>query len=140
MYPIVDENNKCVDKMRSSFCAGLHLSKEGSFILILVGYGYFMICLFSKPLGSMCHARTFIPRQNCLGINVIHNGIDPNYNFDRQHFFHLDIPTKFQYLNDSTILLSMSRFNMTYVKSKSKKILIPPFLLIIIITKTHKSN
>ena len=37
-----------------------------SHFLIPVGYGYLTVYLFSIPIGSIYHARVFIPRQNIL--------------------------------------------------------------------------
>ena len=43
-------------------------------------------------------------------IKMVLNGIDPNTNSGTQRFSHLDIPTKYQYLTGSTILIPKGTF------------------------------
>ena len=38
---------------------------------------------------------------------MIYNGIDPNNNYVKQRFSHLDIPTKYQYLTSIIVLILM---------------------------------
>ena len=41
---------------------------------------------------------------------MVKNDVDLDYNSSKQRFFHLDIPTKYQYLTGITILIPMGRF------------------------------
>ena len=51
---------------------------------------------------SICHARTFKPKPNCLGINMLQTSIDPNNKLGIKDS-HLDMPIKYQCLIDITI-------------------------------------
>ena len=65
---------------------------------IPVGYGYLTVFLFSVPLESIYNSRTFTPRQNHAGMNMVKNDVDPNNDLGFKIFSHLEIPTKYQYL------------------------------------------
>ena len=53
-----------------------------------------MILLFSIPFGSISHARTFIPKQDDLGINMVWEWVLTQINNSlMQVFSHLDIPS-----------------------------------------------
>ena len=41
---------------------------------------------------------------------MIETGVDPSANSGVQRFFHLDIPTKYQYLCGIIVLIPMGRF------------------------------
>jgi hypothetical protein len=71
--------------------------------------------LFSIPFGCIYHARTFIPGQNHPSINVVQSGIDPNNNSRIKRYYHLDIPTKYQYFTGITILITTGRFFDTII-------------------------
>jgi hypothetical protein len=58
--------------------------------------------LFSMPLRSTYHARTFIPRQSHPNSNMIVNGVDPNDILDIQVFCKFDIPTKYHHSTGTT--------------------------------------
>ena len=52
------------------------------------------------PFGSIHHARIAVcSKLNFLSIKVIGNDIDPNNNLVVQRFSHLEIPTKYQYMD-----------------------------------------
>lgn len=48
--------------------------------------------LLSMPLGSIYHARTFMPRQRHLNINMVENGVEPNNISDIIDFVILTYP------------------------------------------------
>jgi hypothetical protein len=74
-----------------------------------------MVFLFVMPFGSICHTKTFVYKKNCPNINTARNGIDPNNNLDIQRFFHLDIPTKYQYLTGISIMIPKGRIFDTII-------------------------
>jgi len=73
--------------------------------LIPIMYGFFLWYFFFGIFGFICHARTFIPRQNISSTNTVQYATDPNDNSAIQRLSRLDIPIKYHYLIGSTILV-----------------------------------
>lgn len=48
-------------------------------------------------------------------INIVQNGIDPNNSSGIHRFSHLDVPIKYQYVSDTTILIPLGRFFDTII-------------------------
>lgn len=80
--------------------------------------------LFSMPLSSIYHAKTFIPIQSCPNLNVIENGVDPNNITRIQRCCNLDISTKYHHLSGTTNLILAIKTSI-------------PLLMLIPCIKTH---
>ena len=87
------------------------------FFLIPVGFAYWTASVFSIPFGPIYHARTSTARLNCPSINMLENenGFDLSNSSGIQSYSHLDIPTKYQYLTNATILIPMGKLLDTIV-------------------------
>ena len=83
----------------------------------------------------MYHTRTFICRQNCPSINVIHSGINTNSNYCKERFSCFDILIKYQYLTSITVnhrgdFLGTSGQNPSVSKSDQSRVVIFRFFFV----------
>ena len=108
------KNSQQGRKPFSWYQSGIY-NEDITFFLMPVAHGYLTVNFVSIPFGYIYHAKTFIPGQNRPTINMVQKGIDANNNSGIKRYYHLDIPTKYQYFTGITILITTGRLLDTII-------------------------